>query len=224
MNTETQVIPNHVAVSIDGKYRLGEKRYRLFDRDTLALSLVDQLCLAQNSTKPSWMLPFRANIRWVRNTQPAAALTLAVLRSDDEVRTLIALWLRSFCHSKVGSRELLQLGLTNPGAIQSQVAKTLLRIGAWSQLRTLLDEGQLPGREQKRLRARFERPPFQKRLTRFLTHLPHKEHTRAEMPFFHSATIQPQRKSLKPRWLTRMVLDRLCWIVSGRKTTDRTPF
>ena len=224
MNRETQVIPNHVAVSLDGKYRLGEKRYRLFDRDTLALSLVDQMCQAHSSDTPNWALPFRANIRWIRNIQPAAALTLAALRSDNESRTLIALWLRSFCHSKVGSGEMLQLGLTNSEAIQTQVAQTLLRIGAWSQFRTLLDEGEIPETERERLRMKSEQPPFQKRLAQFLTHVPHKEHTRPEMPFFRSETILPQRKSLKPRWLTRLVLDRLCWLVSSQKAIDRRPF
>ncbi|MEM7558187.1 MAG: hypothetical protein AAF394_03615 [Planctomycetota bacterium] len=224
MNSPVQVNPIHVPISFEGKYRLGGRRYRLFRRDKLALSLVAEMQKTRDSNSPSWALSFRANIRWVRNTQPAAVLTLAALRSEDEARTLIALWLRSFCNSKVGCRELLQLGLTNPGAIQSQVAQTLLRIGAWSQLRTLLEDGKLPEAEQVRLRKISEQRPFQKRLNRFLTHVPHKEHTRAEMPFFRSDTFQPQRKSLKPRWLTRMVLDRLCWLVSVRKTTDRTPF
>ncbi|MEM7476920.1 MAG: hypothetical protein AAF483_18195, partial [Planctomycetota bacterium] len=199
-------------------YELGGTKYRIYARDYKVLSGYERIC-ADMPSEPSstWLLPHRKVIRFIQMRQPAAVLSLLAISRRDPEYCKLALWLRGFCCSKVGSRELLELAVQNDAEIQLAVAATLYRIGAWAQLRMLLEETGL-GEEEIGQKLSRQRREFAESLREFLKNVRSLEISEKHRPVFVSDSTPKTGKSAKPKWLIRLVLDRVRLLVSAKQS------
>ncbi|MFN3190979.1 MAG: hypothetical protein ACE361_10690 [Aureliella sp.] len=216
-------------------YRLGSRSYRLFRRDIRALRLVAQVAADhERGRRNTWLLKYRGRLKELRHLAVGPALSLAATSTQDRATCDVALFLRSLVTGTTGANEIVELGLKNDYFVRQRAARTLFRIGAWAQLRSLVDKSpelsaMLPESEAA------QRRPFEERARQFFANL--KSRSPAD------ASISPQAidarasccpvtvmggnfhngKPAKPSWLIRLVLDRVRLRVSNKRSVDRLP-
>ena len=221
------------------RYQLGGQVYRVYRRDFKTLVYLARICKAYVAERShTWLLAFRKELRFIKQSQPAAVLSFAayaMLRSLDSTSSdyaRIALWLRSFCHSKAGVGELLRAALCQPSERQLMVAATFQKIGAWAQQRELLavlnlSPAELERATVSRRRAFADRlEQFAKNVTSAQAHLEPgraREFSQEKSPLFIASSNSMVGKPAKPLWLIRLVLDRVGLLVSAKQSADRMP-
>ena len=214
------------------RYRLGDASVRLLKRDIRVLKqlkAIRESCKSDSSG--TWLLAHRRHIRNIEHRQPQAALTLAAIHSQDEATRRLAIWLRGRASGKFAARELLELGKTEAASptIVAEVARALFRIGAWCQLAELLQACRYQDLSQQYECSVAERD-FYVALKRFVRHMPATARTASispgpqeSMKLFVASAGNLQGKPAKPKWLIRLVLDRVHWLVSRARSVDRLP-
>ncbi|MEM8733925.1 MAG: hypothetical protein AAGG44_06880 [Planctomycetota bacterium] len=214
-------------------YRFGRTSYRLFHRDMRVLRLVAEIASDSDQDRRAvWLLKYRRQLKALRHLAVGPALSLAATTTTDRRICLTALFLRSLVTGTTGANELLELGLKNDLQVRRRVAQTLFRIGAWAQLRTLLDRSPELSSVLPEAHARNRRP-FEERSSQFFARLRANhsdqasivtaEHTETCCPVFVTGGNFSDGKPAKPRWLIRLVLDRVRLRVSNKRSVDRLP-
>lgn len=211
---------------LGSRFRIGHRTYRLFRKDFRCLKEMRKILdAAPNDGEEnfSWLLAHRTKIRKILRHEPAEALTLVSISTSDRATVRFALWLRGFQRRNVGAKQLLELARLNDSEIKYRVATTLQKIGAWAQLRELMSEP-----EMEQFQHSFEIPgvssvPFEKRMTRFIKNVAKIDNVERICPLYVGEDNPSSGKPAKPKWLIRLVLDRVRMLVSSKHSLDRLP-
>lgn len=206
------------------RYRLGKTMFRISGKDAKVLEILGRIRAEVPATKdPYWLLRYRPAVRWIIQKNAGPILTLVAANAEDPELAKLALWLRSRSGGSAGTQEILRMALANDRGLQVHAIRCLQRMRAWAQLRVLASRTTLSARDLRYLRQSRPRE-FSVRLQQYVEKVPEVVCARKPCELFSMRDpADLQRRPPKPTWLIRLVLDRICLLVSGKSSLDRMP-
>ena len=199
----------------DYRFRIGGKKCRLGRGGVRALTLLAHI-VQQTPDRDdiAWLLPLRSHIRELERVNPRAALALVIERTDNERVRCFAIWLRGRCGGTFGTSSVSRFCTSSDRAIRKETARCLRRLGAWAELRNIAAGD--PDPRIRRIATPSPSQPYAIRLATFSQHIPRRLTVRRKSELFVAPEVGVrQRHPPKPRWLIRMILERIHRLVTG---------
>jgi hypothetical protein len=202
-------------VSSDYRFRLGGSKYRLGPGGVRALKLLAHIAeQTPNSDDIAWLVPLRGHVREIERINPRAALTLVVDRTVNHRLRYLAIWLRGRCGGTLGASTVSRFSTSSDRALRKEVTRCLKRLSAWAELRAIAETD--PDPQIRQLAKQSPSKPYAARLAGFSQHIRRRIIARSTPELVVSPELDlTQGRPAKPRWLIRMILDRIHRLITG---------
>jgi hypothetical protein len=199
----------------DRKFCLNGRRQRIgFDGDEALALLVALYDAARERRSGNWLLPFRSWIRHLQTLRVRAVLSYVAEQTDDKTVRILAIWLRGRLGGLVGTSTLATFCQDAHLQTRKVVARALVRLQAWAELREMLKQESDP-----RIRNIASSTPvrsYHQRLAAFASHAEHLETPAAKRRLFVAKDVDLRLgRPAKPIELIRAILERIHRLVMG---------
>ena len=199
------------------EFRVGGLRHRIRSNEQATLRLLGQLYLEYHRAgRVRGILAYRHRIRRLRLTVGSASILCHVVgHTNDSILRLLAIWLRGHCGGHFGTSAIARFWDDPDELIRKEVARTLKRMHAWSQLNKI---AKLDSNERiRRIATASSSQPFESRLERFAAICAaDRAEPRSRALVASAKLVLGQGRPPKSDWLIRMYLERIHQLVMGR--------
>jgi hypothetical protein len=215
----TRTTTSRFGFPADRNYRVAVsgRRYRVGSSGKQTLDLLGEIYAAGVAgDERSWLLRLRPQIRQILRLKALVVLSAVAEHSDDPMLRLLAIWLRGHCGGTLGTSSLARFATLPDERTRREVARAFQRMGAWSELRAMLD-GDASDRI-RRMATPHTSQPFRQRLASLTNH----GESLAVPPSTRSLVIAPDLEiggGRPPRspWIFRLILERIRRLVAAER-------
>lgn len=195
-------------------------RYTVRAGGVKTLLLVREICDAIGDTQPeNRLVSSRPAIREVRSIGYSPLLIFIAQHAKDRQIQKVAIWLRSLTSGTEGADTVASLGTSSDEQLRRLVARTLVRIRAWPQVKRMLQHERCPA--IRRILSKTSRPDFGQSLTRFCDSLQTRKVRASRRNLFLDPTVELKVNCpAKPSGWIRILLIRITKAVRG-EASDR---
>lgn len=221
MNMVKLPLPRNFPARSHRKFYLNGRKYRVGLEGVEALRLLREIYGETfHAADRNWLVRLRGKIRAMDELDARAVLSLVVLYTDNRTLRLLAIWLRGRLGGIAGTSTLVALRDDPHMATRKEVARALVRMGAWVEVAEIAELDIDP-------RVRFfasAKParPYRERLAEFASHTDHVAVTATRQRLFvdPEVDIHPGRPG-KSVWLIRTILERIHRLVTGQSSVQK---
>jgi len=205
------------------RFYVGPKRFVLRAGGVRTLELLAEMVEKWlDAERPARLVSLRAQIREIEHMACRAALCLAIESTADERLRRLAIWLRGRCRGTLGTSIVARYRTSPDPAIRKEVARALMRMDGWAELRQM--EREDPDPRVRRMAVQPSPRPYAARLDSFVRCVPRLDVEPDETPLIVAPDVDPAAgRPPKPAWLIGMILERIHRLVSGLAHPAKPP-